>query len=113
MPYLQQARDLALSLDGAWEDFPWEPGHPVYKNDRGKIFLMLSERGEGATSLTLKLAPEESEAALLLPFVSVAAYVGRYGWVTASVTNEVEWEIARPWILRSYELVTRPRRRSR
>lgn len=111
MPYLQQARDIALSLEGAWEDFPWEPDHPVYKNAKGKIFLMLGQRDEGATTLTLKLTPEESEAALLLPFVSVAAYVGRYGWVTAAVTNEVEWEIVHPWISHSYELVTWPRRR--
>lgn len=72
---------------------------------------MLGQRDEGATTLTLKLTPGESEAALLLPFVSVAAYVGRYGWVTAAVTNEVEWEIVHPWISHSYELVTWPRRR--
>ena len=33
--------------------------------------------------LTVKLTPEEREIAHLLPYVSTARYVGRYGWVTA------------------------------
>jgi len=109
--YLQHARALALSFDGAWEDYPWEPTNPVYKTAKGKIFLFAGEREDGAATLTVKLTPDEGAAALLLPFVSIAPYVGRYGWVTATVATDVEWDIASPWVERSYELVTRPPRR--
>jgi predicted DNA-binding protein (MmcQ/YjbR family) len=108
--YLQQLHELALSFEGAWPDFPWGHEQPVYKNAKGKIFLFTGEDETGTTRITVKLTPDEGSAALLLPFVSVAAYVGRYGWVTAMLGSDVEWEIARPWVARSYELVTSPGR---
>src|SRR5690348_13731387 len=97
-------RTFALSLPGAWEDHPW--GDSVYKNAKGKIFLFVGEDESGATTATLKLTPDEGTAALTLPFVSVARYVGRFGWVTARFTADVERDIVLEWVQRSYDLLT-------
>ena len=48
--------------------------------------------------------PEEREVAHLLPWVSVARYVGRYGWVTATVTDEDSLAAALEWLRESYWL---------
>jgi predicted DNA-binding protein (MmcQ/YjbR family) len=95
---------------GAWEDSPWgdsEDGlpHPVFKNSKGKIFVFCGERPAGGVTVTVKLPPEEGTAALGLPFVEVARYVGRYGWVTAVVSNETELEIVLGWVRASYNMV--------
>ena len=60
--------------------------------------------GESGVSLTLKLTPEEREVAMLLPFVARARYVGRYGWVTATVTDKESLDAALEWLRESYWL---------
>jgi predicted DNA-binding protein (MmcQ/YjbR family) len=95
---------FALGLPEAREDHPW--GDTVYKNAKGKIFLFLGEDESGATAATLKLTPDEGTAALTLPFVSVARYVGRFGWVSVRFTTEVERDIVLEWVQRSYDLLT-------
>ena len=45
---------------------------------------------EECVRLTVKLTPEEREIAHLLPYVSTARYVGRYGWVTAELKDVAE-----------------------
>jgi predicted DNA-binding protein (MmcQ/YjbR family) len=94
-------RELALSLPEAYEDSPW--GHPVFKVADNRMFAGLSE-DTGVLQLTVKLTAEEREMAKLLPYVREARYVGRYGWVTADVTDEESLECAREWLLESYWL---------
>jgi len=94
----------ALAFEGAYPDNPWGHESPVFKNAKGKIFVFSGEDERGF-HITMKLSPAEGAEAMLLPFVARAAYVGRFGWVTARITNEAEWEIAHSWIDRSYELV--------
>jgi predicted DNA-binding protein (MmcQ/YjbR family) len=60
--------------------------------------------GDGAVRLTVKLTPEEREIVQLLPYVRPAAYVGRYGWVTAEITDEETLESALEWLRESYWL---------
>lgn len=55
-------------------------------------------------TLTVKLTPEEREIALHFPHVSVARYVGRYGWVTAEVSDDETLESALEWLRESYWL---------
>jgi predicted DNA-binding protein (MmcQ/YjbR family) len=83
MSYGQRIRELALSFPQTYEDSPW--GHPVFK-------------------VGDKLTPDEREIALHLPYVRVAAYVGRYGWVTATVADEESFENALEWLRESYWL---------
>src|SRR4029453_12215132 len=59
---------------------------------------------DGAVRVTVKLTAEEREIAHLLPFVSVARYVGRYGWITAEVTDEESLAAALEWLRESYWL---------
>jgi predicted DNA-binding protein (MmcQ/YjbR family) len=102
--YFDQVRQLCLAYPGAYEDNPWGDG-PVFKNARGKIFVFTSGDRD-PFGMTVKLTHEEQAEALNLPFVRVAAYVGRHGWVTVTIPGEFEWEVALPWIARSYDLVS-------
>jgi predicted DNA-binding protein (MmcQ/YjbR family) len=105
---------FALAFEGAFEDHPWGPEPTVFKAANGKMFVMAwPEEAKGALAVTVKLTPDEAGAALGLPFVRVAPYLGRYSWITADVTSEVEMDIALEWVRRSWELVTaRGKRRS-
>ncbi len=95
-------RELALSFPEAYEDRPWGD-FPVFKVPTNKVFAWLWEDGDGA-HVTLKVTPEEREVAHLLPFVTAARYVGRYGWITATVTDEDSLDAALEWLRESYWL---------
>ena len=97
-------RKLALSFPETYEDEPW--GHPVFKVSDNRMFAAMSN--EPPVRLTVKLTAEEREIAMLLPYVSVARYVGRYGWVTAEVTDEESLEAALEWLRESYWLKAPP-----
>jgi len=99
--YGQRIRELALSFPETYEDSPW--GHPVFKVGDNKMFAAMSD-GEDPVSLTVKLTPDEREIALHFPHVSVARYVGRYGWVTAVVSDDESLESALEWLRESYWL---------
>ena len=101
MDFAAPIRELALSLPEAYEDSPW--GHPVFKVRDNRMFAAMSNESD-PLRLTVKLTQEEREIALLLPYVEVARYVGRYGWVTASVTDEETLESALEWLRESYWL---------
>jgi len=94
-------RSLALSLPESYEDEPW--GHPVFKVGENRMFASMSEEDD-CVHLTVKLTAEEREIAHLLPFVRKARYVGRYGWITAEVTDEESLEAALEWVRESYWL---------
>jgi predicted DNA-binding protein (MmcQ/YjbR family) len=94
-------RTLALSFPETYEDEPW--GHPVFKVGSNRMFAGMSEQ-DGVMRLTVKLTAEEREVAELLPFVSKAKYVGRYGWITAEVADEEALEAALEWLRESYWL---------
>lgn len=94
-------RALALSWPQAYEDAPW--GFPVFKVGENKLFALMATEGE-AVELTVKLTREEREIALELPGVRIASYVGRYGWVTARVTDEATLDNALEWLRESYWL---------
>ena len=102
-------RRLALSLPEAYEDEPW--GHPVFKVGENKMFASMAV-GERSVRLTVKLTPEEREMAQLLPYVSRARYVGRYGWVTAEVADEESLGCALDWLRESYWLKAPPHLRA-
>jgi predicted DNA-binding protein (MmcQ/YjbR family) len=99
--YEQRIRNLALSFPETYEDWPW--GHPVFKVGDNKMFAGMSD-GADPVTLTVKLTPEEREIALHFAYVSVARYVGRYGWVTAEVSDEESLENALEWLRESYWL---------
>ena len=98
----ERVRALALSFPRAYEDAPW--GHPVFKVADNRMFATMSAESGDVLRVTVKLTREEREIAMLLPFVSVARYVGRYGWITAEITDEESLEAALEWVRESYWL---------
>ena len=99
--FAERIRELALSLPETYEDEPW--GHPVFKVAENRMFAWMT-MDDGGVRLTVKLTPEEREMAQLLPYVHKARYVGRYGWITAEVTDEESLDAALEWLRESYWL---------
>lgn len=97
----ERIRALALSWPSTYEEEPW--GHPVFKVADNRMFAGMG-LGEDGVRLTVKLTPEERDVALSLPFVEKARYVGRYGWVTAHVTDDESIEAALEWLRESFWL---------
>ena len=97
----ERIRELALSLPETYEDAPW--GFPVFKVADNRLFTMMVVEREHV-DVTVKLTAEEREVARLLPYVRRASYVGRYGWITASVGDEESLAAALEWIRESYWL---------
>ena len=108
--WADRVRALALSWPETYEDEPW--GHPVFKVADNRMFATMSETDDGGVRMSLKLTPEEREIALELPYVAKAAYVGRYGWVTVTVSDEETLEAALEWLRESYWLRAPARLRS-
>jgi len=94
-------RELALSFPQTYEDAPW--GFPVFKVGANKLFAMLIEDGD-RLELTVKLTQEERQIVELLPWVRSASHIGRYGWVTAKVTDVETLAAALEWLRESYWL---------
>jgi predicted DNA-binding protein (MmcQ/YjbR family) len=97
----QAIRELALSFPQTYEDAPW--GFPVFKVGANKLFALLIEDAD-RVELTVKLTAEERQIAELLPWVRQASHIGRYGWVTAEVTDEETLAAALEWLRESYWL---------
>jgi predicted DNA-binding protein (MmcQ/YjbR family) len=137
-----EIRRLALSLPDTYEDHPWgnpvfkvrgsvrstrgtregptsaeEPPRNQAKRDRdkrdsaNKMFASMSVASD-CVQLTVKLTAEEREIAQLLPYVSVARWVGRYGWITAEVTDDESLDAALEWMRESYWLKCPPHLKS-
>jgi predicted DNA-binding protein (MmcQ/YjbR family) len=98
--FADRVRELALSFPETYEDSPW--GHPVFKVAANTMFAAMSN--EPPLRVTMKLTAEERQIAMLLPFVTKAAYVGRYGWITAEVTDEESLDATLEWVRESYWL---------
>jgi predicted DNA-binding protein (MmcQ/YjbR family) len=101
-----KVRELALSFPETYEDSPW--GHPAFKVADNKLFALMWLRDD-AVHVTLKLTQEEREIAFLLPYVRRASHVGRYGWITAAVSDEESLAAALEWLRESYWLKAPPR----
>ncbi|SRR6266487_855575 len=101
MTFADRIRELALAFPQSYEDEPW--GFPVFKVGDNKMFAAMSEE-DGVVQLTVKLTAEEREIAQLLPYVRRARYLGRYGWITAEVTDDDSLDAALEWLRESYWL---------
>lgn len=102
--YLEKLREKSLSLPGAVEDYPW--GDIVWKVG-GKMF---AATGPSGTSLTVKATLDQQSALIQLPHVSVAKYVGKYGWVTIDLADDETLAFALDLIDESYGQVAKKKR---
>jgi predicted DNA-binding protein (MmcQ/YjbR family) len=60
----------------------------------------------GENSVTVKSTVEKQAVLIQQPNIEKAAYVGRFGWVTVSVTNDADLDLAFDLIDESYDLVS-------
>lgn len=101
----RELQSYCLAKDGCVEDHPW--GESAWKVN-GKAFAF---GGEGSARLTLKSTPDKQAALTMHPQIAVAAYVGRFGWVTVEVVDRETLDLAKDLIDESYSLVNRRARK--
>jgi predicted DNA-binding protein (MmcQ/YjbR family) len=93
---------FALSLPGAWEDFPW--GERVAKVGK-KVFVFLGKPGEGeGVGFSVKL-PESALEALESPHAQPTGYgLGKAGWVSFDFPPGEEPDDAtlQAWVVESW-----------
>src|SRR5438045_3001962 len=77
-----------MSKEGVVEEYPWED---VAWKVKGKMFCVTSK---DSNKLTVKSTPEKQQALIQHPRISIAQYVGRYGWVMIEVSDESDCEMA-------------------
>lgn len=105
--YWPELQAFCRSFPDAVEEYPWN--EVVYKV-KGKVFVFTAgDRPE--VVITVKPLPERRDWALQQPGVSVAQYVGRFGWVTLRMRDATAWELARELIAESYATVSKAKRR--
>ena len=99
-----ELRGFALSLPGAWEDFPW--GERVAKVGN-KVFVFFGHDDETGPSLVTVKLVESHDHALAIERAAPTGYgLGRAGWVNVPVQAEgVNCELLRDWIEESYRIV--------
>jgi predicted DNA-binding protein (MmcQ/YjbR family) len=99
-----QVRDFALSLPGAWEDFPWDES--VAKVGR-KVFVFFgSDERAGPPLMTVKLVESHGHALAIEGAERTGYGLGRSGWVTVPLEADgVTLELLRDWVEESYRIV--------
>jgi len=98
---LERLRRTALALPETTEELTW--GDDVNFRVRNKIFVF-----PGEDQMTIKADPGERDALLATGRFHVAAYVGRFGWVTMDVPKrptKADWEEIGELITTSYCLI--------
>lgn len=81
-------------------DTPWED-HVAWKLE-GKIFCILTP---GEARMTVVSTLDKQSALIQHPNISVAPYVGRFGWVAVEIPDQDTLDLAIDLIDESYELV--------
>jgi predicted DNA-binding protein (MmcQ/YjbR family) len=98
---IEELRSFCLSLPGVTEDVKW--GNDLCFSIGGRMFCVTSLEGE--TGVSLKVRDEKFAELCETEYICIAAYVGRYKWISISnysrFTNS-EWK---HYIRQSYELI--------
>lgn len=100
---VERLRKIATSLPEVTEEITW--GDDLNFRVNKKIFLF-----PGATAMTFKADPSEKDALLADPSgrFALAAYVGRFGWLTMHLgpsVKSVDWDEVRELVVSSYRLI--------
>ena len=98
-------RNVCMSMSGATETFPFEPGVSVFKAPGGKMFAVAAESSE-PLDVTVKCDPEISEA-LRAEFTSIVPgyHLNKRHWITVTLGGDVPDRQVRQLIQDSYDLV--------
>ena len=99
-PYFRALWNRCSAKPGAVEDHPW--GETVFKVG-GKVFAFLGTPDHGGVGV--KVAPDQIEGLLALPYVERSPYIGRFGWLAISITDNDALELAQELVNASYEII--------
>ncbi len=102
LDFLEQARQVAVSFEGAEEYFPWG-NRGFFRDIKGRNFLFLKEQPD-YLDITVRLVGAAREVAINQPYVENPKEMGERGWITARVRTQAELDAVLPWISLSYEL---------
>lgn len=103
-------REHCLAKECVSEEYPW--GEVVWKTG-GRIFAIGSL---GHNAFTVKASRADQDVLVLHPAVEAARYVGRFGWVTVTVTCKELLALVLDLIDESYAALVKkrnPKRTSR
>ena len=101
---LKEISAYCLAKPGGFEDHPWGDT-ALMVGQKGRIFCFC---GTQTPVITVKSTLEKQSALIQHPNIEIAAYVGRYGWVTVHMRDEQTYAIAFDLIDESYDLVAPP-----
>ena len=95
-------RQICLELPEATEIETW--GHPTFRV-KDKIFA--SAGGEGGVWFLGMKTTHEMQAGLVAsdPRFTVAAYVGKHGWISMRVDDDIDWNQVRALVVESYRMI--------
>jgi predicted DNA-binding protein (MmcQ/YjbR family) len=102
----ERFRDICLSLPETSEVFVETWGHPTFRvGPDAKMFASCSPPDANHAVLGMKV--EKAHQAALVATdkrFSVAAYVGRHGWINVDVSGKLDWDEVRELVVESYVL---------
>ena len=109
---IAKLRTLCLALPDTTEVEAW--GHPTFRVGVGKsakIFCACGEDEHGDASLGWKCEPDVQHALVASdPRFTIAAYVGKHGWVSFAATGKLDWGFIEAQVHESYRLVAKAKK---
>jgi len=116
-PVFAKLRGICLALPDSSEVEAW--GHPTFRVGVGKaqrIFCACGFYGD-VRSISWKCEPDVQHALVASdPRFTIAAYVGKHGWVSFRAEGKLDWGLLREAVKESYRLIAKakpkPKRRA-
>ena len=100
----ERFRSICLNLPQTTEVFVEEWGHPTFRvGPKLKMFASCGPPDAERFSLGMKVDKAHQQALVNTDArVSVAAYVGKHGWINVDASGPLDWDEVREWVLESY-----------
>ena len=95
---IERLRRICLALPETHEEITW--GSDLNFRVRSKIFCF-----PGETSMTIKVPKDALIGLLDDPRFALAAYVGRFGWLTMQLVEPIDWAEVDGLVRGSYRLI--------
>ena len=109
----EELRESCLSMPGAEETFPFEPGCSVFKAPNGKMFAV-SVTTSDPLDISVKCDPALGEVLRRdHEAVTEGYHLNKRHWITVALNRDVPDERVRELVQDSYDLVAPAPRRSR
>ena len=102
-PFHERLLSIVKGLPGAYEDRPWGS---VHCKVNGKIFVGWGRHDDGEMSIGFK-TNKDLQAMLVAsdPRFTIAAYVGKHGWVDMKLGKKPNWQEVEQFITESYRMI--------